>query len=83
MQQYGSKYFARSPPFPSEGQHSTFSEHVHVAHQRNREGSNMVATANRGTINMNISNMILDRRPVPDPLGGLRWWDQNVKIHFF
>ena len=26
---------------------------------------------------------MLDLRPVPDPLGGLRWWDQNVKIQFF
>ena len=45
MQQHGSKYFACSPPLPSEGQNSTFSEHGHAAHQRNRECSNMVATA--------------------------------------
>ena len=29
-----------------------FSEHGYAAHQRNRECSNMVATADRGTINM-------------------------------
>ena len=52
MQQHGSKYFACSPPLPSEGQNSTFSEHGHAAHQRNRECSNMVATEVRGTINM-------------------------------
>ena len=52
MQQHGSKYFACSPPLPSEGQNSTFSEHGHAAHQRNRECSNMVATVDRGTINM-------------------------------
>ena len=80
MQQHGSKYFACSPPLPSEGQNSTFSEHGHAAHQRNRECSNMVATADRGTMNMKHINMILDLRPVPDPLGGLRRWDQNVKI---
>ena len=50
--QHGSKYYARRPPLPSEGQNSTFSEHGHAAHQRNRECSNMVATADRGTINM-------------------------------
>ena len=44
MQQHGSKYFACSPPLPS--------EHGHAAHQRNCECSNMVATADRGTINM-------------------------------
>ena len=25
----------------------------------------------------------IDPRPVPDPLGGLKVWDQKVKIHFF
>ena len=50
MQQHGSKYFACNPPLPSEDQNSTFSEHGHAAHQRNRESSNMVATAVRGTI---------------------------------
>ena len=57
MQQHGSKYFACSPPLLSEGQNSTFSEHGHAAHQRNREySSNMVATADRGTINMKHIN---------------------------
>ena len=41
-----------APFLPSEGQNSTFSEHGHAAHQRNRECSNMVATADKGTINM-------------------------------
>ena len=27
--------------------------------------------------------MIFDRRPVPNPLGGLREWGQNVKIYLF
>ena len=72
MQQHGSKYFACSPPLPSDGQNSTFSEHGHAAHQRNRECSNMVATADRGTINMKHITRDLDLRPVPDPLGGLR-----------
>ena len=46
--------FCLQPPLPSEGQNSTFSEHGHAAHQikGNRECSNMVATADRGTINM-------------------------------
>ena len=52
MQQHGSKYFACSLLLPSEGQNSTFSEHGHAAHQRNSECSNMVATADSGTINM-------------------------------
>ena len=25
----------------------------------------------------------IDPRPVPDPLGGLKGWDQKVKIQFF
>ena len=40
------------PAAPSPLTRSTFSEHGHAAHQRNRECSNMVATADRGTINM-------------------------------
>ena len=52
MQLHGSNYFAFSPPLPSEGQNSTFSDNGHAAHQRNRECSNMVATADSGTINM-------------------------------
>ena len=44
MQQHGSKYFCLQPPLPS--------EHGHAAHQRYRKCSNMVATADRGTINM-------------------------------
>ena len=27
--------------------------------------------------------MIFDRRPVPDPLGGLSGWGQNVRIQHF
>ena len=53
MQQYGSNFFCPQPStLPSEEQNSTFSEHGHVAHQRNRECSNMVATVDRGTIYM-------------------------------
>ena len=31
----------------------------------------------------NISNAIFDRRPVPDPMGGLSGLGQNVKIQLF
>ena len=31
----------------------------------------------------NISNASFDQRPVPDPLGGLTGWGQNVKIQLF
>ena len=72
MQQHVSKYFACSPPLPSEGQNSIFSEHGHAAHQRNRECSNMIASADRGTINMKHIKRDFGSRPVPDPLGGLR-----------
>ena len=50
MQQHGSKYFARKPPYNpqgmgSVGQNSTFSEHGHAAYQikENHKCSNMVA----------------------------------------
>ena len=73
MQQHGSKYFACSPPLPSEGQNSTFSEHGHAAHQRNREySSNMVATADRGTINLKHINRDFGSKTCAGPLGGLR-----------
>ena len=40
--------------------------------------------ADRVTINnKHISNAIFDRRAVPDPLGGLSGWGQNVKIQRF
>ena len=42
-----------------------------------------ISHADRVTINKNISNVIFDRRPVSDPLGGLRGWGQNVKIQLF
>ena len=72
MQQHGSKYFACSPPppLPSEGQNSTFSEHGHAAHQRNREySSNMVATADRGTINMKHINRDFGSKTCAEPPG--------------
>ena len=72
MQQHGSKYFACSPPLPSEGQNSTFSERGHAEHQRNHECSNMVATADRGTMVENI----LAGNPLPPPL------TLGVKIKF-
>ena len=72
MQQHDSKYFACSPPLPSEGRNSTFSEHGHAAHQRNRECSNMVATADRGTINMKRIKRDFGSKTCAGPLGGLR-----------
>ena len=44
--------FCLQPPSPIRRSKFNFSEHGHAAHQRNRECSNMVATADRGTINM-------------------------------
>ena len=70
MQQYGSKYFARSHPTPSprhwdKNVKLTFAEHGHVAYQikGNRECSNMV------------TNILLDVRPLPPNPGG-----QKVEI---
>ena len=61
-----------APPLPSEGQNSFFSEHGHAAHQRNRECSNMVATADRGTINMKHIKRDSGSKTCAGPPGGLR-----------
>ena len=74
MQQHDSKYFACSHPLPSEGQNSTFSEHGHAAHQRYRKCSNMVATADRGTINMKHINCDFGSKTCAGPPG---WTCQN------
>ena len=55
----------------------------------NRECSNMVANADRGTIIRNISNLTFDRRPVCDPwmdLGGgvkgkIKLFQNMVMLH--
>ena len=39
--------------------------------------------ADKGTINMKHINVIFDRRPVYQPLGGVRVWGQKVKIQLF
>ena len=57
----------------------------------NRECSNMVAKDLGGGFKMSnffflehghVANQI-DPRPVLDPLGGLKGWDQKVKVQFF
>ena len=54
MQQYGSKFFARSPPLSPQ----------------------------KVKIQL-YQSMVMLHIKVPDPLDGLRWWNQNVKIKFF
>ena len=72
-----------APPLPSEGQNSTFSEHGHAAHQRNRECSNMVATADRGTINMKHIKRDFGSKTCAGPPGWTWVMGSNVKIQFF
>ena len=75
MQRHGSKYFARTPPYPhpqegmgSVGQNSTFSDHGHVAYQikENHDYSIMVA---------NILHAVPTTR---DPLDGVN----RLKFNF-
>ena len=57
----------------------------------NRECSNMVGKDLGGGVKMSKFNFSehghvayqIDPRPVPDPLGGIKGWDQKVKIQFF
>ena len=52
MQPHGSKYIPHRPPSPAlGGENISFSEHDHAAFKGNRKCSNMVANADRGTIN--------------------------------
>ena len=87
MQQYNSKYFACSP-HPSKIQ--LFQNMVVLHIKGNRECSNMVGKDLGGGVKMSIffsehGHVVyqIDPRPVPDPLGGLKGWDQMVKIQFF
>ena len=82
MQQHGSKYLPAAPPpspqpSPQKVKIQLFQNMVMLHIKGNRECSNMVATADRGTINM--KHIKRDFWPVSDPLGGLRGWDQKVK----
>ena len=86
MQHYGNIYIVTQPPPPLSPQKvkiQLFQNMVmlHIKGSRMQQhGSNCRQRYNKI---WNILNVILDGRPVPNPLGGLRWWDQNVKIHFF
>ena len=42
-----------------------------------------ISHADSVTTNKKHIKRDFDRRPVPDPLGGLREWGQNVKIRLF
>ena len=92
MQPHGSKYFPRRPPQGPWGQKvkiKLFQNVVMLHIKGNRECSNMVANADRGTIIRNISNLTFDRRPVSDPwvdLGGgvkgkIKLFQNMVMLH--
>ena len=86
MQPHGSKYFPRRPPPPQgpRGQKvkiKLFQNIVMLHIKGNRECSNMVANADRGTINKKHVKPDFDQRPVSDPwvdLGG----GVKVKLNF-
>ena len=61
-----------APPLSPQKVKFNFSEHGHAAHQRNRECSNMAATADRGTINMKHIKRDFGSKTCAKPLSGLR-----------
>ena len=91
MQPHGSKYYPPHPPPPPQTPQGPgvkrlkiklFQNIVMLHIKGNRECSNMVANADRGTINRKHIKPDIDRRPVSDPLvdlgGGVK-----VKLNFF
>ena len=94
MQPHGSKYFHRrphSPPGPGSQKVKIklFQNIVVVRIKGNRECSNMVANADRGTINKKHIKPYFDQRPVSDPwvdLGGgvkgkIKLFQNMVMLH--
>ena len=80
MQQHGRM---AAPLSPQKVKIQLFQNMVMLHTKGNSECSNMVTTADRGTLNMKHIKRGFRSKVCAHPLGGLRGWDQNVKIHFF